>query len=111
MIWRATGRLGHISYRAIDAVELRPCTAPPGPADILPRDSLRRGPVALWVCQRSSPCGTVHAVFCDSTPGLGCTGEFPNRLLENFGLQLVLFCDADGEEDRVDDTTGRKKLM
>lgn len=85
MIWRATGCLGHISCRATNTTEAKPCTAPLGPAGSPPRDSLRQGPVTLWVCQQNSPCGTVPTVFHVSTPGLRCTHEFANGLLENFG--------------------------
>lgn len=82
MIWRAPGRLGHLSYKVTNAMEAGPCAVPLGPAG---RDSLRWDPVTLWACQRNAPCGTVPAVFHISIPGLTCTDEHANELLEDFG--------------------------
>lgn len=114
MIWRATGCLGHISYRATNTMEAKPCAAPLGPAGSPPRDTPRQGPVTLWVCQQNSPCGTVPTVFHVSTPGLRCTDEFATGLLEDFGSlfkQLVLFCGVDGEQDGVGDIIKEMKML
>lgn len=62
MIWRASDRLGCISYRATNTMEVGPCAATLGPAGITPECSLPQGPVTLWICQQNSPCS--HSSCC-----------------------------------------------
>lgn len=92
MIWRATGRLGHVSWARLTALQPRGLSLTGGACH----------PLGLPAKSSLSPWGTAPAVFGVGTPA--------NGLLKGLGSLvelLVLFC----EEGSVGDTTKRMKAL
>lgn len=86
MMWRASDRLGCISYRATNAMEVGPCAATLAQLASLQSTLSDRALSLFGFASKTRPVRTVPAVFHASTPGLRCTDGFANGLLENFRL-------------------------